>query len=145
MEYALAIILPLVVVLIISAAAADTFHKIACMKGHEERKYFWWTFFFLPIGALMVISLPDRKPIDRKCPSAGTPAREYKSAPPKTFAAEQPTPPVIEAPLTEQSAAPEVTPISTDVPDQIQCPVCGKVQKANRKVCWDCGVHFKRD
>lgn len=35
------------------------------MKGHDERKYFWWTFFVPLLGALMVIALPDRKEMER--------------------------------------------------------------------------------
>lgn len=27
--------------------------------------------------------------------------------------------------------------------DKIICPVCGREQKADRHVCWDCGVKFK--
>ncbi len=26
----------------------------------------------------------------------------------------------------------------------VTCPVCGRVQKADRKCCWDCGVKFDR-
>ena len=60
MEYAIAVMLTLIVCLLVSYAAANAFYSIACMKGHEERKYFWWTFLAFPIGALMVIALPDR-------------------------------------------------------------------------------------
>ncbi len=34
------------------------FARIAEMKGHTERKYFWWTFLLMPVGMAMVIALP---------------------------------------------------------------------------------------
>lgn len=36
------------------------FESIAAMKGHCERKYFWWAFLTGAIGIAMVIALPDR-------------------------------------------------------------------------------------
>ncbi len=54
-------VLVLIFALVIGYAAANTFYAIACMKGHNDRKYFWWCFACLPVGALMVIALPDRK------------------------------------------------------------------------------------
>lgn len=42
---------------------AKEFRHIAAMKGHDKRRYFWWTFFLGPIGMMMVIALPnDNKP-----------------------------------------------------------------------------------
>lgn len=34
------------------------FRRIAAMKGHDEARYFWWTFLLGPVGMLMVIALP---------------------------------------------------------------------------------------
>ncbi len=34
------------------------FYSIAVQKGHDQKKYFWWTFFFGIVGMLMVIALP---------------------------------------------------------------------------------------
>ena len=39
-------------------------------------------------------------------------------------------------------AAPVVTPRTTGEDDQIECPACGKLQRANRTVCWGCGAKF---
>lgn len=36
----------------------EEFARIAEMKGHKERKYFWWTFLLMPVGMAMVIALP---------------------------------------------------------------------------------------
>lgn len=49
-----------VVALIIGIAVASEFRHIAAMKGHDEAKYFWWTFFLGPVGMLMVIALPQK-------------------------------------------------------------------------------------
>lgn len=39
---------------------AKEFERIAAMKGHQEKKYFWWTFLLGAVGVAMVIALPDR-------------------------------------------------------------------------------------
>lgn len=39
---------------------AKEFYKIAVMKGHDDKKYLWWTFWLEIVGMLMVIALPDR-------------------------------------------------------------------------------------
>lgn len=54
-------ILVLAVVLVINWFAAKQFHEIAKMKGHPEKKYFWWCFWFGIAGYPMVIALPNRK------------------------------------------------------------------------------------
>lgn len=36
------------------------FYAIAKMKGHPQKKYFWWCFWAGIIGWMMVIALPDR-------------------------------------------------------------------------------------
>ena len=33
---------------------------------------------------------------------------------------------------------------STCDDETIACPVCGKIQKRSRTVCWDCGVKFEK-
>ncbi len=35
------------------------FQRIALMKGHGEKRYFWWTFLVGPVGMLMVVALPN--------------------------------------------------------------------------------------
>ena len=39
---------------------AAEFRRIAAMKGHEETRYFWWTFLMGPVGMLMVVALPQK-------------------------------------------------------------------------------------
>lgn len=41
--------------------------------------------------------------------------------------------------------APVVTPRVTGEDDQIECPACGKLQRANRNICWGCGAKFSRE
>ena len=53
------VLLLIALALLIHWAIAHTFCEIARMKGHSERKYYWWCFSGLP-GWLMVIALPDR-------------------------------------------------------------------------------------
>ena len=60
------IILGVIIALILAYACANTFYEIACMKEHNDRKYFWWTFFVPLMGALMVVALPDRKNPDSR-------------------------------------------------------------------------------
>ncbi len=52
-------LLVLVIIVLADWFIAHTFYEIAQMKGHNERKYFWWSFVGLP-GWFMVVALPDR-------------------------------------------------------------------------------------
>lgn len=53
------IILGAVVVITIMYFVAVEFRRIAAMKGHDEAKYFWWTFLLGVVGMLMVVALPQ--------------------------------------------------------------------------------------
>ena len=53
-------LLLLVIVLVIDWFAAKAMYEIAVMKGHPQKKYFWWCFWIAVFGYLMVIALPDR-------------------------------------------------------------------------------------
>lgn len=43
----------------ITIGICASFEDIAYQKGHKGSTYFWWCFWMLPLGALMVIALPD--------------------------------------------------------------------------------------
>ena len=130
------VVFAVIIALIAAYACANNFYEIACMKGHDDRKYFWWTFFIPLMGALMVIALPEKKQVDKEMPVA-TPANERK----ESFTAACSTPAVVETP----KIASVVTPCTTENEDQIECPVCGKRQRANRTVCWECGAKFNKE
>ena len=49
-----------IIILLIAYFAALEFQTIAEMKGHSEKKYFWWSFLVGFVGMLMVVALPDR-------------------------------------------------------------------------------------
>ena len=51
----------LCIALAIAWFAAGQFYEIAKMKGHSDKKYFWWCFWLLLVGMMMVIALPDRR------------------------------------------------------------------------------------
>lgn len=42
----------------------------------------------------------------------------------------------------EQAAPATTTQTVEPVMGMIKCPVCGKIQEADRKVCWNCGAKF---
>ncbi len=65
------IILGSIVVIVIWVCVAHEFRSIAAMKGHDEAKYFWWTFLMGPVGMLMVVALPQE--IKIKIPAAPAP------------------------------------------------------------------------
>ena len=46
-------------VLIIAVFISREFERIAIMKGHPGRRYFWCTLLLGVVGMLMVIALPD--------------------------------------------------------------------------------------
>lgn len=64
------IVLGSIAALVVWVFVALEFGKIAAMKGHDEAKYFWWTFFMGPVGMLMVVALPQTIEV----PAAPTPA-----------------------------------------------------------------------
>lgn len=51
----------IIVALIIQYFIAREFQRIAELKGHYEKRYFWITFFLWIVGMLLVIALPDLK------------------------------------------------------------------------------------
>lgn len=51
------VVLGLMIVLIVNIA--KEFASIAEKKGHNGKRYFWWTFWLGVVGMLMVIALPD--------------------------------------------------------------------------------------
>lgn len=51
-------ILGLAIVIVIWVYVAKEFQHIAALKGHDESKYFWWTFLLGIIGILMVVAIP---------------------------------------------------------------------------------------
>lgn len=57
----MASILGAILIFAIDWFAAVEMLKIAGMKGHNDRKYFWWSFWIPLYGIAMVIALPDRK------------------------------------------------------------------------------------
>lgn len=66
------IVLGSIAVIVVWVFVALEFRKIAAMKGHDEAKYFWWTFLMGPVGMLMVIALPQKINI----PAAPAPVAE---------------------------------------------------------------------
>ncbi len=40
---------------------AKEFQRIAAMKGHTEKCYFWWTLFLGMVGMMMVVALPSNR------------------------------------------------------------------------------------
>ena len=125
----------LAVMILLSIAIAIEFQNIASMKGHDSRRYFWWTFFFLPIGALMVIALPNINPAGK--PGAKAVPDTYV---PKVTNALGPTVKIADPSKPTASVAP----VLLAEEDSIVCPACGCKQKAGRTVCWNCGAKFEK-
>ena len=135
------IIIGIIVYLFLAYACANTFYEIASMKGHDDKQYFWWTFCIPLLGALMVTALPDRKQTERVFPIA-PPADMNRG---KSQVKVIPTPPSV-APVADiPNSTHVVTPHVTGKEDEIECPICGKLQRANRTVCWECGAKFNKE
>jgi len=78
-----------IVVLVIMFAVAAEFRRIAEEKGYSESlRYYLWTLLLFPVGALMVIALPDRNARPSATPMA--PAPVTPAAPKKTVQDELP-------------------------------------------------------
>lgn len=57
------IVLGSIAVIVLWYFVSKEFQRIAEMKGHAEKRYFWWPFFLSVIGMMMVVALPDRRMI----------------------------------------------------------------------------------
>ena len=54
-----------VCIILLFGLVANEFYKIACLKGYEDKKYFWLSFLLTIIGYLLVIALPTKStPVD---------------------------------------------------------------------------------
>lgn len=51
----------LLILILVLGLIADEFFKIAKMKGHNNRKYFWISFLCGIVGYMLVIALPDNR------------------------------------------------------------------------------------
>ena len=49
-----------IILILVFYCIAKEFYTIAQKKGYDNKKYFWWTFFFGVLGCLVVIALPDK-------------------------------------------------------------------------------------
>lgn len=67
----IAVIIAILIIFVLFHKIAYTFYFIAEMKGYSDKKYYWWTFWLFPIGAAMVIALPDKKNFDRLVSAIG--------------------------------------------------------------------------
>lgn len=61
MKFVMVTLLVLAIIIVIDWFAAKAMYEIAVMKGHPEKKYFWWCFWMAMFGYPMVIALPDRR------------------------------------------------------------------------------------
>ena len=61
MDFVIVGLLVLAIIIAIDWFAAKTMYEIAVMKGHPQKKYFWWCFWMAMFGYPMVIALPDRR------------------------------------------------------------------------------------
>ena len=61
MEFVMVGLLVLAIIIAIDWFAAKAMYEIAVMKGHPQKKYFWWCFWMAIFGYPMVIALPDRR------------------------------------------------------------------------------------
>ena len=61
MEFVMVTLLVLAIIIVIDWFAAKAMYEIAVMKGHPQKKYFWWCFWMAMFGYPMVIALPDRR------------------------------------------------------------------------------------
>jgi hypothetical protein len=96
MEVLLSII-AIIIALVIDWIIANAFAEAAELKGHGERKYFWFCFLFGLVGYLLVIALPDLNGTASQYAQAQRPAPapvQYNSYPP----VQQPHTPATPAP-----------------------------------------------
>ena len=106
---------------------ASEFYAVVEKKGYEDRKYFWYCFFFGVVGYLLVIALPDR---DKR----HVVRTAYVPAPPATAPVHYP------APVAPQAAAPQVPTPAQANGDFWICPACHTKNLNSRQTCWSCNA-----
>ena len=67
------VLLFILISMLIKYFIAREFYKISCIKGFDNKKYLWITFFMTFVGGLMVAALPNnncsgKKYIDSNLP-----------------------------------------------------------------------------
>lgn len=69
--------------LIVAAMAAGEFEEIARKKGYrnDSKKYWHWCFWALPVGAMLVIALPDLNSRNNTIDSLSNSAHKHSSLP----------------------------------------------------------------
>ena len=147
---------------IINAFLADVFEKIAVDKGCTNSKlYFWLSFLFGPVGWAAVIALPDKRLRESVTAIArllekrqGGSDKEPQQARATAKKAAGTTNGNGSRVCRECGAAVRgsvcwncgaSTAEEARVPEKkyaapVFCPMCGRVQKDNRKKCWYCGA-----
>lgn len=151
-------VIGLIIGLLVLFFVAGEFQEIAEMKGHESRRYFWWTFLTGVPGMLMVIALPN---LNVMVPAAGNARPQTYVPTPSTPAAPAARPAPAPAPAARIAPAPvgadrtparkpiaqgtkkPVTPVLLD-DGREKCPYCLCIQRAGRSLCMDCGSPFVR-
>ena len=104
----------IIIVIMIAYGIAQEFARIAEMKGHDGKPYFWFTFLFGIAGMLMVIALPTK--------SENNSSKAVVTLPPL------------------KNSAPNIKPrTATDTVKR--CPYCGDIVKSGR--CEMCGKEVK--
>lgn len=56
----LASVAVLAVLIALQYVVSKEFYSAAVLKGYNEKKYFWYGFFFGAVGYLLIIALPNR-------------------------------------------------------------------------------------
>ena len=129
------IILGVIIALIVGNIIASEFRKIAEQKGYDGEKYFWYTFLFGICGMLMVVALPDKNSARNATKTDREDALPTVSSEPK------------EEPIVQAQGMSDVnrgeTPVDAVICDDVKrCPKCGRLQRLDRSVCWNCGQQF---
>jgi hypothetical protein len=124
-------ILGVVVGVLLLYGVAKEFGKIAEMKGHNGRTYFWWTFWLGFVGMLMVVALPYIQTNDdstkRNIPLVAQNEPDEKIVVPAKAS-------------SVESVDAENLPVNDSVRVGTKaCPKCGQIQMANKTKCWGCG------
>ncbi len=109
------ILVGLLVCVLISWMIAQEFQEIALMKGYDDKKYFWFSFFFGIVGYLMIMALPMKE-------------FKEKSIPNVAFVDDEKTNYVGSFPVQELSEDAGIK----------QCPNCGVCHDSQSKVCPSC-------
>lgn len=128
-------------IVIMSCIWGYVVNKMIEYKGIQEN-WFWWGFFFGIFAALLALAKPwENMKVDSAPNSYDMHKQPIPTSTPVDMNNSSQSQVMPSTPLKKIEQTNNRYAVSSD--ETIACPYCGTVQKADRTVCFNCGMSFK--